>query len=117
MYWEPRPVYHSEQLRDFLIHLLDPQKPGYAAVLLQGDTEWKVGNQAVTLVQTVYQEVWLPRSVQLSVSQISSQQAFQLFAQHKMEIFLDSKRFLACCKGSFILTSASIRNATHSILV
>jgi hypothetical protein len=60
-----------------------------------------VGNQAITLVQTVYQEVWLPLSVQLSDSQISSQQAFQLFAQHKMEIFLDSERFLACCEGQF----------------
>jgi hypothetical protein len=109
MYWEPRPVYHSERLRDFLIHLLGPQKPGYAAVLLQGDTEWKVGNQAVTLVQTVYQEVWLPRSVQLSVSKISSQQAFQLFAQHEMEIFLDSKRFLACCKGQFHIDLSEYR--------
>jgi hypothetical protein len=108
MYWEPRPVYHSERLRDFLIHLLDPQKPGYAAVVQQDDIEvqqddieWKVGNQAVTLVQTVYQEVWLPLSVQLSVSQISSQLACLGLVQHKMEIFLDSDRFLACCERQF----------------
>ena len=100
-YWESRPVYHSERLKDFLIHLLDPQKPGYAAVLLQGDTEWKVGNQAISLVRTAYERLWLPLSRLLKDSQISSQQAFQLFDQHKMEIFLDSERFLACCKGQF----------------
>jgi hypothetical protein len=109
MYWEPRPVYHSERLRDFLIHLLDSQKPGYAAVLLQGDTEWKVGKQAVTLVQTVYEEVWLPLSVQLSVSQISSQLAFLGLVQHKMEIFLDSERFLACCKRQFHIDRSEYR--------
>jgi hypothetical protein len=99
MYWEPRPVYHSERLKDFLIHLLDPQKPGYAAVVQQGDIEWKVGNQAISLVRTAYEGLWLPLSRLLEDSQISSQQAFQLFAQHKMEIFLDSDRFLACCEG------------------
>jgi hypothetical protein len=62
MYWEPRPVYHSERLKDLLIHLLDPQKPGYAAVVQQGDIEWKVGNQAISLVQTAYEELWLPLS-------------------------------------------------------
>jgi len=102
MYWEPRPVYHSERLKDFLIHLLDPQKPGYAAVVQQGDNiEWKVGNQAISLVRTAYEELWLPLSKLLKDSQISSQQAFQLFAQRKMEIFLDSKRFLACCERQF----------------
>jgi hypothetical protein len=101
MYWEPRPVYHSERLKDFLIHLLDPQKPGYAAVVQQGDIEWKVGNQAISLVRTAYEGLWLPLSRLLKDSQISSQQAFQLFAQHKMEIFLDSERFLACCEGQF----------------
>jgi hypothetical protein len=98
MYWEPRPVYYSERLKDFLIHLLDRQKPGYAAVLLQGDTEWKVGDQAISLVRTVYERLWLPLSVQLSVSQISSQLAFRGLVQHKMGIFLDSDRFLACCE-------------------
>jgi hypothetical protein len=101
MYWESRPVYYSERLRDFLIHLLDSRKPGYAAVLLKGDTEWKVGNQAISLVRTAYERLWLPLSRLLKDSQISSQQAFQLFDQHKMEIFLDSERFLACCKGQF----------------
>jgi molecular chaperone GrpE (heat shock protein) len=109
MYWEPRPVYHSEQLRDFLIHLLDPQKPGYAAVLLRGDTEWKVGNQAISLVRTAYERLWLPLSRLLKDSQISSQQAFQLFDRHKMEIFLDSKRFLACCKRQFHIDLSEYR--------
>jgi len=99
MYWESRPVYHSEQLRDFLIHLLDPQKPGYAAVLLKGDTEWKVGDQAISLVRTAYEILWLPLSRLLKDSQISSQLACLGLVQHKMEIFLDSDRFLACCEG------------------
>jgi hypothetical protein len=90
MYWEPRPVYHSERLRDFLIHLLDPQKPGYAAVLLQGDIEWKVGNQAISLVRTAYEGLWLPLSRLLKDSQISSQQAFLAFFSTKWKSFLDS---------------------------
>jgi len=101
MYWESRPVYHSEQLRDFLIHLLDPQKPGYAAVLLKGDTEWKVGDQAISLVRTAYEILWLPLSRLLKDSQISSQLACLGLVQHKMEIFLDSDRFLACCERQF----------------
>jgi hypothetical protein len=37
LYWEPRPLFHAEKLRDFLFTLLDPQKPGFAFLgILEG---------------------------------------------------------------------------------
>lgn len=65
LYRKPSPFHYAQQLRDFLGDLLDPDKPGYAALLPampgSGDgPDWLEGEKAVTWVSEAFTHCWKP---------------------------------------------------------
>jgi hypothetical protein len=102
LYWEPRPLFHAEKLRDFLSTLLDPQKPGVAFLgILEGrkrTCNWLSGQKALNWVEQTYRDVWLKGGQMLSQygKEVSELLFDTLFTEHNAEVFIDSERFLAC---------------------
>jgi hypothetical protein len=102
LYWEPRPLFHAEKLRDFLSTLLDPQKPGFAFLGIpkgrKRTCNWLSGQKALNWVEQTYQDVWLKGGQMLRQygKEVSELLFDTLFTEHKAEVFINSERFLAC---------------------
>lgn len=102
LYWEPRPIFHADRLREFLLFLLDPQKPGLARLgipIAPGRTcQWLSERDASDWVEQTYQRVWLRGGQWLQqYGKAVGEQVFdQLFTEHKAELFMDRERFKAC---------------------
>jgi len=104
LYWEPRPLFHAQQLREFLLHLLDPRKPGFAALGIPGKGQpsytWLYGDQAVTSVQQIYKEVWLQGSQLLQqFGKAVNEQVFHQFIDCKLQVFLTGEKLWACMEA------------------
>jgi biopolymer transport protein ExbB/TolQ len=101
-YWEPRPLFHAEKLRDFLSTLLDPQKPGVAFLGIpekrKRTCNWLSDQGALEWIERTYRDVWHRGGQMLSqYGKAVSEPLFDtLFTEHKAEVFIDSERFLAC---------------------
>ena len=102
LYWEPRPLFHAEKLRDFLSTLLDPQKPGVAFLGIpekrKRTCNWLSDQGALEWIERTYRDVWHRGGQMLSqYGKAVSEPLFDtLFTEHKAEVFIDSERFLAC---------------------
>lgn len=101
LYWEPRPTEHPVCLQEFLKFLLDPGKPGTAALgILRSSRracDWVSGQNALQWVDDTFSEVWAPSGELLKqYGKAIGEQVFHTFVEHRAEVFMDKARFEAC---------------------
>jgi hypothetical protein len=101
LYWEPDPLGYSERIRDFLLDLLDPAKPGFAALGVtisdSNETRWLEGEEGPLLIRKLFSEIWVPQAYrQISWGDTAGRQVFVELIKHKAQLFLDLKRLDAC---------------------
>jgi hypothetical protein len=96
---------HSGNLRDFLNHLLDPSRAGFAVLGPANDDDedadptWLQGADAVAHVDSCYKDKWLPGEARISGRDYGDDDALLAeFVKTKAAIFMDHVRFEACRK-------------------
>ncbi|MEN3002702.1 MAG: hypothetical protein ABDI19_12805 [Armatimonadota bacterium] len=103
LFWEPRPLEHPECLRRFLHAFLDPSKPGTAFLGVpgerQGEGDWLTGEQAISAVDQLCEQVWLVGGHLLErYGRVISERIFdELFTRHRVVLFLDQEKFIQTC--------------------
>jgi len=95
-WWEVRPLFYAERLRDFLLHFLDHKMPGFAAVRVNGE-DWAYGDQAAASVKRIHDEVWFKGSQKLKplVEEYVREEVYREFNNHRLEVFLNGERLWA----------------------
>lgn len=91
-------------MREFLKFLLDPGKPGTAALgILKSSRracDWVFGDDALQWVDDTFSEVWAPGGERLrQYGKATGEQVFHTFVEHRAEVFLDKARFEACVRS------------------
>lgn len=54
LYWEPSASFHARQLKEFLLYLLDPEKPGYGVLLDESTSYWHE-DDAIQWIEDTYE--------------------------------------------------------------
>lgn len=101
LYWREiyAPVY-AQRMREFLLHLLNPEMPGFAALRVPLEYSWRYGKEAASLVEEVYNEAWLKDNELLQKSHKAViEEVYQKFEHRKLEVFLNGQRLWACAEA------------------
>ncbi|HEC23565.1 MAG TPA: hypothetical protein ENI95_11700 [Chloroflexi bacterium] len=105
LYWGPRPLFHARQLRDFLLFILDPEKPGFAALGIispdnAGSRDWLSPREGSLWVDEVTRRVWLSGGTLLKEhGDAISEWVFHEFLGFRADLFIDRRRFEACLQA------------------
>lgn len=96
IHWERSPSTNALNLKNFLIHMLDPAKPGLGSLGVS-TANWLSGDDAIRWIEHTYQEVWSPGARVLETSgSAMSEEVFYRYEEHRCEVFLDEERLEAC---------------------
>ncbi|HEX9988799.1 MAG TPA: hypothetical protein VGE45_10030 [Chloroflexia bacterium] len=95
-------------LRDFLLFLLDPDRPGTGALNSYGVSNttkpnwFPDGKISSEWVRATYDTVWKPQAEALSVARLTGSQALEEHRKSRAELFLDRERLVACLEAAEI---------------
>src|SRR5918999_2193059 len=93
LFWEVSPSSYAQQLKELLLDMLDPGRPGRGTLLAQDASGWREDDNAVKWINSTYEHVWLEGASKLEAGGDGvSKNVFNLYAKHKANVFLDDER-------------------------
>jgi hypothetical protein len=107
---DTRPVawddpYASDCMTDFLLSLLDSEKPGLAMLGrptpdAPGTYTWIGDREGAAVVESTCADLWLPSARVLRAGGVDSKIVWERLSEQRMDLFLDRARLDACLGGA-----------------